>query len=524
MLAHGEQPVHVMIEGDISGEQNDGIARRRCHAERAAGVAVDAARAPVGVNVERPGARPGELIDVADGQATADEKAAVRGQEAHQIDYVGAVELAVGHRLTHHLPVKPLGGLELRRPAPRPAPRAHLRQDRAAGCRLAGLQEERRAVAVVGPDAALAHVDAMFGADAFQISVQRAGGGHSAEAQHQLRLGPARLIGHQVCLVAAEHRRLGHPRPEAQAREGVGKDGIAGIAGKRRHRLGKAVVLLPARPHDDDAARVVGHHAAQQRGLRLGRQELPAGDLQGRRGRFLASGWLLVQRLERLAEGRVQVDRSRRQSPGRGCRARDQRLEVAQRQLRRLRFRQRQVHRPEYLVAIQLHLVDGLVRAAVAQLRRAVGGDHQQRHPGHARLDDGREEVGRRRAARRQQGGRPVGCLADAQREIGGAALVQVAPDAQHRMGGKGQHERRRARAGRQANVLHAGSRQRLGDGAGPYGRRIGARAGVHGFPPPPAPPASAGTSTPSPPTPCPARSRRRCPPRRRARRAAPGQ
>ena len=49
-------------------------------------------------------------------------------------------------------------------------------------------------------------------------------------------------------------------------------------------------------------------------------------------------------------------------------------------------------------IAVELELVDRLAGADPAQLRRPVGGEHDQRHAGLVGLDDGGVEVGRRRA------------------------------------------------------------------------------------------------------------------------------
>ena len=58
-------------------------------------------------------------------------------------------------------------------------------------------------------------------------------------------------------------------------------------------------------------------------------------------------------------------------------------------------------------VAVELDLVDRLPGAGVAQLGRAVGGQHDQRHARLARLDDGGQVVGGRRP--RRAGQRPPG-------------------------------------------------------------------------------------------------------------------
>ena len=71
-------------------------------------------------------------------------------------------------------------------------------------------------------------------------------------------------------------------------------------------------------------------------------------------------------------------------------------------QPRVVRPRDAQLAEPAHRRPVQLQLVDRLAGAAAAQLGRAVGRDHDQRHARLARLGDGRVEVRARRAGRRQ--------------------------------------------------------------------------------------------------------------------------
>ena len=73
------------------------------------------------------------------------------------------------------------------------------------------------------------------------------------------------------------------------------------------------------------------------------------------------------------------------------------------------RDRGTQVARPAHRGPVEAPLVDGLGCADAAQLRRAVRGQHEQRHAGVVGLDDRSVELDRSGAARAQhRGGRPV--------------------------------------------------------------------------------------------------------------------
>ncbi len=152
----------------------------------------------------------------------------------------------------------------------------------------------------------------------------------------------------------------------------------------------------------------------------------------------------------------------------------------------RPRLRHPGLAEPADRVPVQLDLVDGLVRAGAAQLRRPVGGEHEQRHPGLAGLDHGPVEVRRRGPRGADQRDRPPARLGQAEREERGRPLVDphmqsqarspcllravpegdgqrraAGPRRQHglRQPAPGQfvHQRGRERRGR----VHAGSRYR---------------------------------------------------------------
>ncbi len=116
--------------------------------------------------------------------------------------------------------------------------------------------------------------------------------------------------------------------------------------------------------------------------------------------------------------------------------------------------------------AVELDLVDRLPGAEVAQLRRAVGGQHEQRHARLVGLDHGRRVVGRRGpGGARERDGAPAR-LGQAEREEGAAALVQVRRRADPRLAREAQDERRGARAGRGAGLAQAAARELVAERA----------------------------------------------------------
>ncbi len=88
---------------------------------------------------------------------------------------------------------------------------------------------------------------------------------------------------------------------------------------------------------------------------------------------------------------------------------------------------------PADVSPVQVDLVDGLRRPDPAQLLGPVGGDDEHRDLRQPGLDDGREEVGRRRAARAQQERRST-VESEAERDESGDTLVVHDVDAQLRL------------------------------------------------------------------------------------------
>jgi len=91
---------------------------------------------------------------------------------------------------------------------------------------------------------------------------------------------------------------------------------------------------------------------------------------------------------------------------------------------------------------------------------RPVGGQNEQRRLGLIGFDDGRMEIGRRRARRTQQGHGRIAGPRHPQREEAGAPLVDVGIDGDPTMFGKGEREGRGTRPRRDANRTQAGPRQ----------------------------------------------------------------
>ena len=160
-----------------------------------------------------------------------------------------------------------------------------------------------------------------------------------------------------------------------------------------------------------------------------------------------------VFRDQRLAQRPVQVHGSGALAARERARAAGQRADPGDPLGRRLVVAD--LEEPAHGVAVELDLVDRLPGADLAQLRRAVGGQHDQRDPRLARLDHGRGEVGRGGPRGAGERDRPPGRLRDAQGEEAARALVDVRVRAKPRLAGERQHERRRARPGEvQASVM----------------------------------------------------------------------
>ena len=155
---------------------------------------------------------------------------------------------------------------------------------------------------------------------------------------------------------------------------------------------------------------------------------------------------------ERLAQREVQVHRAR---AGPSSAVQNARQASWRSQRMRSGVAGCVVHLEEPLrgAAVELDLVDRLPGAEVAQLRRPVGGQHEQRHARLVRLDHRGRVVRRRRARRAGERDRQARRLRQPEREEGAAALVEVRGRAQPRLARQREHERRGARPGRRARL-----------------------------------------------------------------------
>ena len=155
------------------------------------------------------------------------------------------------------------------------------------------------------------------------------------------------------------------------------------------------------------------------------------------------------------------MDRPERPAARRRVGARERRPPVPNRV--RCRLGDADVDKPAHGVAIELDLVDGLVGPGLAKLRRAIGGEDQQRNVGVVRLDHGRVEVGRRRPGGADHRGRPPAGLADSEGGESRRALVDEDVDPDRGVVGQRQRERRGTGARGEAHVGQERQRRRAG-------------------------------------------------------------
>ena len=248
----------------------------------------------------------------------------------------------------------------------------------------------------------------------------------------RVRRGPLRV---------AQQRVVVRDRGGAAARAGgrLGQQRRARALGERGQRRGQARVALGP-PGDDDRLRP---HPQ----LVLEALEQPVGgDAAGQRPRHprpaaLAAGHDLdvrdpvAVREQRLAQREVEVHR-----PGPAV---DRGVERAAGELAQPADAGGagrvvvDLEVPLGGAAVELDLVDRLPGADVAQLRRAVGGQHEQRHARLVGLDHGGRVVGGGGAGGAGDRGGDAGRLGQAEREEGGAALVQVGGGAQAAVRGR---------------------------------------------------------------------------------------
>ena len=215
-----------------------------------------------------------------------------------------------------------------------------------------------------------------------------------------------------------------------------------------------------ARAADDQAARPLGEGGGDLAHLGDGPrfQVTDCGLVAHRRQRFRG-------RSERLAERRVQVDGSVLPQ-----RAGDGRAQVRKRQ----RIRQTQLGEPG-VCAEEAVLIELLRGAPAVQLRRAVGGDRDQRHPRRLRFEQGRIEMSSCAARSAEDCDGPPGSFRRAQGEEGRAALVDDGVRPQP----LGEREREGSAAGSGADhrVADAAARQLVRHRRGPEQVEVHGRA-----------------------------------------------
>ncbi len=214
------------------------------------------------------------------------------------------------------------------------------------------------------------------------------------------------------------------------------------------------------------------HHAAScagdERAQPLGR--LAALARRGREGDVWASrgpGRRVLRQLDlcdqRLTQREVQVHGAGPPPQGGPVGAARERADPAELLLARVVHRH--LEEPLGSAAEQLQLVDRLAGAVFAQLRGAVGGEHEQRHAGLAGLDHGGGELGSRRTrGARHRHGQTCG-LRHPEGEEARAALVDVRVAMQASLAGERQHQRRGSRPRGGTGRAHPAARQLLHEG-----------------------------------------------------------
>ena len=269
--------------------------------------------------------------------------------------------------------------------------------------------------------------------------------------------------------VVVRHRRLPAPR----AREWVGQQRPAGRRAERRRGLPQLGVALIAPGHDHAPAGGGHGHGERVRVLRRLRPRGRAGHKRPAVGASAAvrrQGRILHQR---LAQRKVEVYHPGLALKCAPVRAAGERAHPAQPPRRCLM--RAHLEKPLGRLPEDLHLVDRLAGAVLAQLGRAVGREDQQRHARLVRLDRRRQQLrgGSARGARHRH--RRTCRLRQPQREEAAATLVDVRVAAQPRLAGEAQHQRRAARPRRGARVaqpaacqlVHERAQQEVGVGGG---------------------------------------------------------
>ena len=481
----GEQAVHVVVGREVAQDEGQrGLRPGGRDPERGRDDAVDAAGAAVAVDVQRRRAGTEHRVEVADRHAVARDDRGARRQRVDQVADRAGLGEAVAQAAVAYASVNSLGSTTLPLPPCREPGRIRCRgrpqcpQQTTADRGRVGVEGAGGAQVGVVPAPGLGDHDLLRVDEPRQERAQRLRRRRPADPQHDLgpKIGAGRGAQHRVVPgddVAAIVRAA------SQLGERVGQDRIAQRGGEAGDRLDAVGGVL--RPRDDQPAPPLPHQRRQRRdvaGRRLDPRRRPRAI-----GREHGGGRQVWD--QRLAEGEVEVHRpggrGRRQDGGASA-------PVPGRAGGRIAGDgQGRLGEGLGVAAVQAQLIDGLIGAHPAQLRRTVGGQDDERQARRGRLGDRRREV-ERGAARgaEQRDGRMAG-LGQPQREVRAGALVEVDPGAQGGMALHGDRDRRGARAGAEADVVDAPGDEPVGQRGDEQAQRAlrgvrrGALPGVRG-------------------------------------------
>ena len=470
------ESAEIVQERHVADDKHDRALGHRGRAERRRGHAVDPVRTAVAEHADGPLARGQPGVHVPHRHRIAGPKQRPGRKQLAQSLERRALERLL--QLAEPRVERPVGGFLGGEPGPRPrAARLRVRpvagrlrvRDRirqSLGRRRRVRPHERRGDEPRLAPASAAVDDEQFRTGRLDELRDRLRRGHRPEANDDLRrMGvDPRTRPDDVVGVGEDERAI--VRPAAQTGERVGQDRVAGSGGEARDRLMSRRVV--ERSGDDEAALRRGQVLGDL--LRLvGGQRPPALDRGGERRLgerrlVVRDGAEILGRDQRLAQRQVEMDRPSRSFERRGDRSPGHRADMRQ-GVRRL-VHQRELGEPFRMTTVKVVLVDRLRRAAIAQLRRPIGGQNDERHPGERSLDDGRREVDHGRARGRQEDNRAPGRSRDAEGEEPGRALVDQDPDSDSVVRSKCQRERGRSRAGTHDRVANAGPGQLFDEGA----------------------------------------------------------
>ena len=270
-------------------------------------------------------------------------------------------------------------------------------------------------------------------------------------------------------------------RAAAQLRGRLGEDREAGDAGEVGERLAQLGIELAA--GDDHAGDRVARCARRppRAGSAEGSRSIGVTAVSGRSSRpSSASGSVAVtapstgHRRQRLAPGQVEVDRAgARLAAGGGERPAGGRAVVQQPVV--VGLVGADLAEPAHRGAVELDLVDRLAGADPAQLRRPVGGQHDQRHrrTRRPRRSPGGSWPRRCPRCRGSPPARRVACAApSAKKAAERSSTITVTSISGWRQSAT--RERRRARAGGEDRVAQPAARQLLDEGGGERGVGVG--------------------------------------------------